>query len=78
LAEVSKIIWSSKTSGGNVVATGVEYLDSTGAKVTVSGSKIVLSAGTYKSPQILELSGVGNPTILKSFGISTVVNLPGK
>jgi choline dehydrogenase-like flavoprotein len=29
-----------------------------------------------QTPQILELSGVGNKTILQSFGIETVLDLP--
>lgn len=30
-----------------------------------------------KSPQILELSGIGDNRILESLGIETVVDLPG-
>lgn len=79
LAEVSRIIWSASTlSSLLVVATGVEYLDSTNTKVIVTASNVILSAGAYKSPQILELSGVGNPSIINPLGIKTVVNLPGQ
>ena len=33
--------------------------------------------GSLQTPQVLELSGIGNPTILSKFGIDLVVDLPG-
>lgn len=33
--------------------------------------------GTFQSPQILELSGIGNPSILKKYEIETKIDLPG-
>jgi choline dehydrogenase-like flavoprotein len=33
-------------------------------------------AGSFKTPQILELSGIGNKTLLESFGIPVVLDLP--
>lgn len=32
---------------------------------------------TIKTPQLLELSGIGNPQILNGLGIDTKVDLPG-
>ena len=32
---------------------------------------------TIKSPQILELSGIGQPDILSKIGVDVVVDLPG-
>jgi choline dehydrogenase len=47
-------------------------------KVTVRARfEIILSGGTFNSPQLLMLSGVGDPDELRSFGITPVVNLPG-
>ncbi|KAJ7138337.1 hypothetical protein C8R44DRAFT_548189, partial [Mycena epipterygia] len=37
--------------------------------------EVIISAGVFQSPQIL--SGIGNATELKQFGITPVVNLPG-
>lgn len=32
--------------------------------------------GSFKSPQLLELSGIGNPSIIEPLGIETVIGLP--
>lgn len=40
-------------------------------------NEVILSAGTMQSPQILELSGIGDPSVMNPLGISTVVSLPG-
>lgn len=53
-------------------AVGVEY-DQNGQRHTArAGREVVLSAGAINSPQLLELSGVGNPDILAEHGIETV------
>jgi choline dehydrogenase len=39
--------------------------------------EVVLSAGPLKSPQILELSGIGNAALLQSHGVPVVRDLPG-
>ncbi|KAJ6530149.1 hypothetical protein B0H19DRAFT_1192260 [Mycena capillaripes] len=72
---VSRILWGI-SKNGKAVATGVEYINAAGKKLTVSGDRVILSAGVYGTPQVLELSGVGNPQIINPLGISTVVNLP--
>jgi choline dehydrogenase-like flavoprotein len=33
--------------------------------------------GAFQSPQLLELSGIGNSTILEKNGIKTLIDLPG-
>ncbi|KAJ4017541.1 hypothetical protein NW752_001450 [Fusarium irregulare] len=59
-------------SDGKVKATGVELADGT----VVPGKNIVLSAGAYRSPQILQLSGIGPGAHLKEVGIEPVIDLP--
>ena len=39
--------------------------------------EVILSAGAIGSPQILELSGVGNPTYIEKAGIKLVKDIPG-
>ena len=58
-------------------ATGVE-IEQDGKVQTIGASReIVLSGGAYGSPQILLLSGIGDPEELKKHGIDVVHNLPG-
>lgn len=57
-------------------AKGVEFVHK-GQKLSVSASKeVIVCAGTVQSPQILELSGIGNPEVLKKAGIETLVPSP--
>ena len=49
-----------------------------GTPVEVRASKeVILSGGTYNSPQVLQLSGVGSPELLRSLGIEVRHALPG-
>lgn len=60
-------------------ATGVEYIDAkSGQKHVVHAAKeVLLSAGAVQSPQILQLSGIGDPEELGKFGIPVVKALKG-
>ncbi|KAF8522753.1 alcohol oxidase [Hysterangium stoloniferum] len=75
-ATVSRIIWSNTTNGGQIVAQGVEYVQN-GHTVSISAEKeVIVSAGTIGTPKVLELSGIGNSTILKAAGVEPVLDLP--
>ncbi len=56
--------------------TAVRY-ERKGQVQTVSGGEVVLSAGTYHSPQILMLSGIGPPAELERLGVPVVHALKG-
>jgi choline dehydrogenase len=58
-------------------AVGVEYTDRRGTPHQEHGGEIVLCGGAINSPQLLQLSGVGNATELAALGIETVADLPG-
>jgi choline dehydrogenase-like flavoprotein len=72
----NKIVWSN-TTDHEATAAGVEVTAANGT-VYVIGAKreVILSAGSLRSPAILELSGVGSPSILSKYGIATKVALP--
>lgn len=58
---VSRLVWAD-TYGEGIVASGVEYLDISGVLSTVTVAKeVIVSAGTLRSPLVLEASGIGNP-----------------
>jgi choline dehydrogenase len=56
--------------------TGVE-LRAPDGPITVEAGEVVLAAGAYHSPQLLELSGIGRPAELDRLGIPVVHALPG-
>jgi choline dehydrogenase-like flavoprotein len=58
---------------GVKVATAVELADGT---IIEASREIIISAGAYRSPQILLLSGLGPRDELAQHGIETVVDLP--
>lgn len=59
-------------------AVGVEYATGGGALRRVLAARaVVVSAGAVQSPQLLELSGIGDPARLKPLGIDVVHRLPG-
>src|SRR5699024_8097223 len=43
----------------------------------VYGDEIVLAGGAINTPQLLQLSGIGDAEHLNSLGIDPIVNLPG-
>ena len=59
-------------------ATGVEYrLGDATLREVRARREVVLSAGPLASPQLLELSGIGNSEILQKHGVPVVHHLPG-
>jgi choline dehydrogenase len=57
-----------------VRAAGVEYLQH-GAKRRASAAReVIIAAGAIRSPQLLELSGVGNAEILRSLNIPIIAD----
>ncbi|KAH7559038.1 hypothetical protein BM1_03975 [Bipolaris maydis] len=58
--------------------TGVKFAASVGAtsQQTKVKKEAILAAGALHTPQLLQVSGIGDPSHLASINISTVVNLP--
>ncbi|KAI0748355.1 alcohol oxidase [Daedaleopsis nitida] len=70
----------SKDSQGQLRAASVNVVavNSTGITGTIVAHKeVILAAGSIQTPQLLELSGIGNKAVLDSVGIKTLVDLPG-
>lgn len=58
-------------------AVGVEYRRGKGAPQQVRAKEVILCGGAINSPQLLQLSGVGNAGELSALGIDVVHDLPG-
>lgn len=58
-------------------ATGVRYRQGGETRLAQARREVLLCAGALRSPQLLELSGVGNGELLREFGVRVVRHLPG-
>ncbi|KAI0411887.1 hypothetical protein F5X98DRAFT_380296 [Xylaria grammica] len=75
-AQVQRITFT-ETSLGTVRATAVEALVDGKTEIFPSAKEVILAAGVYNTPKLLELSGIGNKTLLDRHGIPVRVDLPG-
>ena len=57
-------------------AVGVEYTNG-GPRVQARAGEVILAGGAIASPQLLQLSGVGNAEELERLGIDVVADVPG-
>jgi choline dehydrogenase len=58
-------------------AIGVEIARRGGGSELVRGNDVILCGGAFNSPQLLQLSGVGNAGELGALGVNVVHDLPG-
>ncbi len=58
-------------------ATGVRYNQKGTVVEAKARREVILAGGAVNSPQLLELSGIGDPEVLKPLGIDVVQALPG-
>lgn len=59
-------------------AVGIVYVDSRGRETRATASReIILSAGAYDTPPLLERSGIGDPNVLASLGVAVKHALRG-
>lgn len=58
-------------------ATGVQ-VTAAGSTCTITAKKeVVLAAGVFQSPQLLQVSGVGPAALLQKYNIKVIANRPG-
>ncbi|KAI0544664.1 hypothetical protein F4679DRAFT_564189 [Xylaria curta] len=75
-AQVQKITLA-ESGSGNIRATGVEALVDGKAETFQCEKEVLLAAGVYNTPKLLELSGIGDKKLLDRHGIPVRVDLPG-
>ena len=74
-AQVKNLIIENSDSGPH--CTGVTVQTRSGEQTFHAGRELVLSAGSVGSPQILQLSGIGDPALLQEHDIPVHHALPG-
>ena len=70
-AQATRVLFEGKR------AVGVEYLRDGQPQRVFAAREVVLSGGTYNSPHLLLLSGVGPAQHLREMGVPVVQDLPG-
>ena len=58
-------------------ASGVDYRCGTGNSRTAEAREVILCGGAFNTPQLLQLSGVGDGDELAALGVEVVNHLPG-
>ncbi|KDR78170.1 hypothetical protein GALMADRAFT_224541 [Galerina marginata CBS 339.88] len=76
-ALVSRIIFDPATADRERTATAVKFIHGDAIYEVNVDKEVILCAGTINSPQILELSGIGQPEVLSRVGIDVEIDLPG-
>jgi choline dehydrogenase len=71
-ARVTKLILGKVAD--EAVARGVEYATDGDITEVLAAKEVIVCAGSIGSPQILEVSGIGNATSLKELGIHVFIN----
>jgi choline dehydrogenase len=64
------------TNGPIPEASGVSFTKDGSLYTIEAHSEVILSAGSYGSPQILELSGIGSEEVLAAAGVDVVLSNP--
>ncbi|OTA64863.1 GMC oxidoreductase [Hypoxylon sp. EC38] len=77
-ALVGKILFTLQTGDFNDLrATGVTFVGKDGERRQVSAKReVILAAGAIKSPQLLEISGIGSKDVLAKYGIECLIDNP--
>jgi choline dehydrogenase len=70
-AHATRILFSGRR------ATGVEYLRGGTRQFAHARGEVILAAGAFNSPQLLQLSGLGPASHLQALGIPVVADMPG-
>ena len=69
-AQVSRVLFEGTT------AVGVEWVEGGAVRQARAEREVILAAGALQSPQLLQLSGIGPPALLKQHGITVLADAP--
>ncbi|KAF4597829.1 hypothetical protein EYR38_006220 [Pleurotus pulmonarius] len=75
-AYATRVLFDPKEAG-DLLATAVEYQKDGEIHVAHATKEVILCTGSFKTPQLLELSGIGDKKILDPLNIPVIIDLPG-
>jgi choline dehydrogenase len=58
-------------------ANGVQYIQHGRTCTAYADGEVIVSGGAFNSPQLLQLSGLGPPKILRDLGVAVIADMPG-
>ncbi len=70
-AQASRLLFDGKR------CIGVEYFQYGEKKTAHARREVIVACGAIESPKLLQLSGIGNPALLREFDIPVVADIPG-
>jgi choline dehydrogenase len=74
---VETVAFATKVRFQGKRAVGVDYLRGGRLHRSVDAGRVILCGGAINTPQLMQLSGVGDEQLLRGFGIDVVHHLPG-
>jgi choline dehydrogenase-like flavoprotein len=72
-ANVTEVLMDDKHGDSEWATKGVRFLHKNKQYTALASEEVIVCAGSIASPQLLELSGIGDPSILKEAGIAVKV-----
>jgi choline dehydrogenase-like flavoprotein len=76
-ARVMKIGFEKASPLAPIRATVVQYEQGGELRTAAVAKEVILAAGAFQSPKVLEISGIGDAKLLAKHGIDVVQDLPG-
>ncbi|KAH7313674.1 hypothetical protein B0I35DRAFT_452065 [Stachybotrys elegans] len=76
-AKAHKVLFAYTENGTPVATRVLAQVGDAEPEVFTCAKEIILAAGVFNTPKLLELSGIGGQEILATHGIPVVVDLPG-
>ncbi|KAH9857111.1 GMC oxidoreductase [Lenzites betulinus] len=73
-ALVSRVVFQPGSSP--LLASGVQFTRDNKTFTVEARKEVILCAGAFQTPQLLELSGIGDPKVLEPHGIEVLLDLP--
>ncbi|PHH88943.1 hypothetical protein CDD83_6863 [Cordyceps sp. RAO-2017] len=74
---VEKIMLEKSDKSNSPKAVGVQYRSEDTTRTANVNKEVILAAGAFQSPKVLELSGIGSKEILQQHGVDVAIDLPG-